>query len=129
MLYISTRKLITKLAQQALCEKCPNTDFFLIRIFPYSEWVGRFKEQIFTQWRKFISTNYVQTNLNFYQIALTKFWEQDYEQTPRNPNGFEWYWWLHNHKITWLLENTVSPRQQERLLPSLIAGRLRGSSW
>ena len=24
---------------KVLCEKCPNTEFFLVRIFPYSEWI------------------------------------------------------------------------------------------
>ena len=37
--------------------KCPNTDFFLVRVFPYSDWIRRFKDQkkicfwtLFTQW-------------------------------------------------------------------------------
>ena len=25
-----------------LCEKCPNTQFFLVRILPYSDWIRRF---------------------------------------------------------------------------------------
>ena len=25
----------------ALGEKCPNTEFFLVRIFPHSDWIGR----------------------------------------------------------------------------------------
>ena len=24
-----------------LCEKCPNTELFLVRIFPYSDWIRR----------------------------------------------------------------------------------------
>ena len=29
-----------------LREKCPNTEFFLVRIFLYSDWIWRFTEQI-----------------------------------------------------------------------------------
>ena len=25
----------------ALCEKCPNTEFFLVRVFPHSDWIRR----------------------------------------------------------------------------------------
>ena len=39
-------------------------------------------------------------------------------------NKFEWTWMI---KITLLLENTASPRQQESLLRSLTVGRFRGS--
>ena len=27
--------------EHTLCEKCPNTEFFLFRIFPYSNWIWR----------------------------------------------------------------------------------------
>ena len=26
---------------RALCEKCPNAEFFLVRIFPHSDWIRR----------------------------------------------------------------------------------------
>ena len=29
------------IAYLALCEKCPNTEFFLARIFPHSDWIRR----------------------------------------------------------------------------------------
>ena len=29
-----------------LCEKCPNKDFFLVRIFPHSDWVRRDTEYL-----------------------------------------------------------------------------------
>ena len=38
---ICKRFCLTKF-QSSLCEKCPNTEFILIRIFPYSDWVRRF---------------------------------------------------------------------------------------
>ena len=31
--------------QNSLCEKCPNTEFFLVRIFPYSDRIGENKDQ------------------------------------------------------------------------------------
>ena len=34
-------------SQITLCEKCPNTKFFLVRTFPYSSWIRRFTESIF----------------------------------------------------------------------------------
>ena len=30
-----------KWAGWTLCEKCPNREFFLVRIFPYSDWIRR----------------------------------------------------------------------------------------
>ena len=32
-----------------LCEMCPNKEFFLVRIFPHSDWIGRD-----TKWRLFL---------------------------------------------------------------------------
>ena len=32
---------------QSLCEKCPNTEFFPIRIFPYSDWIRTRKNAVF----------------------------------------------------------------------------------
>ena len=29
-----------------LCKMCPNTEFFLVSIFPYSDWIRRFAEEI-----------------------------------------------------------------------------------
>ena len=31
----------------SLREKCPNTDFFLVRIFPHLDWMGRDTEYLF----------------------------------------------------------------------------------
>ena len=33
--------------KETLCEKFPNTKFFLVRIFPYLDWTKRFTEKIF----------------------------------------------------------------------------------
>ena len=30
----------------SLCEKCPNVEFFLVRIFPYSDWIRRNTEYL-----------------------------------------------------------------------------------
>ena len=41
----------------SLCDKCPDTEFFLVRIFPYSDWIRENTDQknlriwtLFTQW-------------------------------------------------------------------------------
>ena len=38
--------IITKSLSLALREKCPNTEFFLVRIFLYLDWIRRFTEKI-----------------------------------------------------------------------------------
>ena len=62
-------RIISDIYDEALCEKCPNTEFFLLRIFLYSDWIRRFTIQseqrkirtrkkiriwtLFTQWNFF----------------------------------------------------------------------------
>ena len=48
--------------QRTLSEKCPNTEFFLVRIFLYSNWIQEITEQkklriwtFFMQWHKYSS--------------------------------------------------------------------------
>ena len=31
----------TLIIHHSMCEKCPNTEFFLVRIFPHSDWIQR----------------------------------------------------------------------------------------
>ena len=31
----------------SLCEKCPDTEFFLVHIFQYLDWIRRFTKQIY----------------------------------------------------------------------------------
>ena len=47
VLFLFVDYLFLLLSQwKTLCEKCPNTEFFLVLIFPYSDWVRRFTEEI-----------------------------------------------------------------------------------
>ena len=36
-----------------LCEKWPNTEFFLVLVFPYSDWIGEIKDQKKLIWTLF----------------------------------------------------------------------------
>ena len=54
---LSHQKLLTILELQPLREKCPNTEYFLVRIFLYSDWIQENTYQknlciwtLFTQW-------------------------------------------------------------------------------
>ena len=80
----------------ALGEKCPNTELFLVRIFPHSEWIQRDRKYLrihascrkirtrnnsvfghFTQWyRKIIERKLISENLAFVDGHLAYNWKR-----------------------------------------------------
>ena len=61
------------LSYLSLCEKCPNTEFFLVRIFLYSDWIRRFINlRIHSKYRKIRTrkTPYLGT---FHYVFVTHF--------------------------------------------------------
>ena len=40
--FCSSSQILRRISYQSLREKCPNTEFFLVRIFLYSDWIRRF---------------------------------------------------------------------------------------
>ena len=41
-LFVKIEKFVVSYSSATPCEKCPNTEFFLVPIFLYSEWIRRF---------------------------------------------------------------------------------------
>ena len=38
---VNPKATAVKQEQSSLCENCPNTEFFLVRIYPHSDWIRR----------------------------------------------------------------------------------------
>ena len=41
-LFVKMEKFVVSYSSATPCEKCPNTEFFLVPIFLYSDWIRRF---------------------------------------------------------------------------------------
>ena len=63
------KKIFSNLNMRALREKCPNTEFFLVRIFLYSDWIQENTDHkklriwtLFTQWWHNSQQNLLETS-------------------------------------------------------------------